>query len=190
MSQEALAKALGYEGKSAISKVENGKRDISHSMIIRYAEALGVSPAFLLYGEEANQETIVDFQVAGKVAAGYGKQAYEDYGEEFFSVPEEVLRGYSKEDFIHLVVEGDSMDPLYKDGDRLLILRTPQCENGSVAVVQYGEDVNGTLKQVYFEGSAVRLKPINPKYKEIFIKGSDLDYFKIIGIPKFLARTM
>lgn len=52
MSQDELAKKVGYVGRSAISKVENGDRDISQSMISKYANALGVSPAFLLYGDE------------------------------------------------------------------------------------------------------------------------------------------
>lgn len=52
MSQADLAEKVGYIGRSAISKVENGERDISQSMIAKYAEALGVSPTFLLYGEE------------------------------------------------------------------------------------------------------------------------------------------
>ena len=50
MSQAELAKKVGYEGRSAISKVENGERDISHSMIGQYAKALNVSPTYLLYG--------------------------------------------------------------------------------------------------------------------------------------------
>ena len=65
MSQEDLAKKVGYEGRSAISKVENGDRDISQSMIAKYAEALGVTPTFLLYGEE---ETPADaFKQDGRV---------------------------------------------------------------------------------------------------------------------------
>lgn len=52
MSQLELAHKVGYEGRSAISKVENGERDISQSMIVKYAEALEVSTYFLLYGEE------------------------------------------------------------------------------------------------------------------------------------------
>lgn len=52
MSQLELAHKVGYEGRSAISKVENGERDISQSMIEKYAEALDVTPYFLLYGEE------------------------------------------------------------------------------------------------------------------------------------------
>ena len=52
MSQLELAYKVGYEGRSAISKVENGSRDISQSMIEKYAAALDVSTYFLLYGEE------------------------------------------------------------------------------------------------------------------------------------------
>lgn len=50
MSQLQLAKLVGYEGRSAISKVENGERDISQSMIAKYAQALGVTPVYLMYG--------------------------------------------------------------------------------------------------------------------------------------------
>ncbi len=52
MTQDELARRVGYVGRSAISKVEKGSRDISQSMILKYAEALDVSPTFLLYGEE------------------------------------------------------------------------------------------------------------------------------------------
>lgn len=56
MSQQELALKVGYEGRSAISKVENGERDISQSMIIKYADALGVTPTYLLYGDEAQEK--------------------------------------------------------------------------------------------------------------------------------------
>ena len=54
LSQYELALRVGYEGRSAISKVEQGKRDISQSMIVKYANALGVTPTYLLYGDEEN----------------------------------------------------------------------------------------------------------------------------------------
>lgn len=60
MSQYDLAKKVGYEGRSAISKVENGERDISQSMISKYADALGVSPAYLLYGDDVENTPIAE----------------------------------------------------------------------------------------------------------------------------------
>ncbi len=55
MSQQELAALVGYEGRSAISKVENGERDISQSMILKYAAALGVTPTYLLYGDDGDK---------------------------------------------------------------------------------------------------------------------------------------
>ena len=55
MSQLDLALAVGYKGRSAISKVEKGERDISQSMVIKYANALGVTPNYLLSGEEMSE---------------------------------------------------------------------------------------------------------------------------------------
>ncbi len=67
MSQQELARLVGYEGRSAISKVENGERDISQSMIVKYAEALGVTPSYLLYGDEEEEGTDKNGYARGKI---------------------------------------------------------------------------------------------------------------------------
>jgi len=60
LSQYELAQKVGYEGRSAISKVERGERDISQSMIVKYAQALGVTPTYLLYGDEKEKPYDID----------------------------------------------------------------------------------------------------------------------------------
>ena len=52
MSQEELAKKLGYKGRSAINKIETGVNDMPREMVVRCAEALGVSPLELFSYEE------------------------------------------------------------------------------------------------------------------------------------------
>ena len=52
MSQQELALRVGYKDKSAVSKVERGDRDINQHMIIKYAEALNTTPAYLMGWEE------------------------------------------------------------------------------------------------------------------------------------------
>ena len=55
MSQSDLAEKVGYKSKAAISKVEKGLRDISQAMLVRYAIALGTTPAYLMgWTEEEN----------------------------------------------------------------------------------------------------------------------------------------
>ena len=53
MSQEELAKRLGYKSRSTIAKIESGENDITQSKIVAFAKALGVKPAYLMGWEDA-----------------------------------------------------------------------------------------------------------------------------------------
>ncbi len=59
MSQEELAKALGYENRSSINKIELGKNDMPRNKIVRAAQVLGVSPLDLFGGSEAEPDIMV-----------------------------------------------------------------------------------------------------------------------------------
>ena len=48
MSQQELAEAVGYKGKSMIAQVENGKVDLSASMISKFADVFHVSELELM----------------------------------------------------------------------------------------------------------------------------------------------
>jgi transcriptional regulator with XRE-family HTH domain len=48
MTQEELAKRLGYKSKSTINKIELGINDIPRNKIEKFAEALGTTPACLM----------------------------------------------------------------------------------------------------------------------------------------------
>lgn len=52
MSQGELAEKLGYKSRSAINKIELGLRDISQSKVEAFANALGVSPLYLMGWDE------------------------------------------------------------------------------------------------------------------------------------------
>ena len=60
MTQEELAKKVGYYGKDMVSRVEAGKVDITRDRIVKFAEALNVSPTFLFMGSESVSEIGVD----------------------------------------------------------------------------------------------------------------------------------
>lgn len=48
LSQEELAHKVGYADKTMISRIENGKIDLSQSKIKEFAAALGVTPGYLM----------------------------------------------------------------------------------------------------------------------------------------------
>jgi len=58
MTQKQLAEKTGYKTRSAINKIETGLRDISQSQIVAFAEALSVSPSYLMGWEESKQQDI------------------------------------------------------------------------------------------------------------------------------------
>ena len=57
-TQEELAKKMGYKSKSTINKIELGKNDIPQSKIVKFADVLGTTPAFLMgWNDNEGQET-------------------------------------------------------------------------------------------------------------------------------------
>lgn len=57
MSQDELAKKLGYKSRSTIAKIESGENDITQSKIAEFAKALNTTPAYLMgWDEEKNDE--------------------------------------------------------------------------------------------------------------------------------------
>ncbi len=56
MTQEELATRMGYKSKSTINKIELGINDIPQSKIVKFAEVLGTTPAYLMGWEETNNE--------------------------------------------------------------------------------------------------------------------------------------
>ena len=66
LTQEELARRVGYKSKSAINKIELGVRDLPQKKIAAFAEALGVTPGHLMGWD---QETPEDLQSMGALAA-------------------------------------------------------------------------------------------------------------------------
>ena len=58
LSQEELAKNLGYKGRSAVNKIETGVNDMPRSMVIKCAEVLGVSPLAFFEDEKPEAQIL------------------------------------------------------------------------------------------------------------------------------------
>ena len=52
MTQDDLAKLLGYSSRSTINKIESGAHSIDHEKILKFAYMLKVSAGYLLSGEK------------------------------------------------------------------------------------------------------------------------------------------
>ena len=65
MTQEELAEKLGYKSRSTINKIELGINDITQSKIVGFANALNVTPAYLMGwdDEQKKNDTLSDVVV-------------------------------------------------------------------------------------------------------------------------------
>lgn len=63
ITQEELAKLLGYKNKSTIAKIENGTNDITQSKVIEFAHVLHTTVAYLM-GWEKSAISNCDFSLS------------------------------------------------------------------------------------------------------------------------------
>lgn len=60
MTQEELAKKVGYTSRSSIAKVESNANGILQSKLVVFANALQTTPAYLLGWEDSEESTITN----------------------------------------------------------------------------------------------------------------------------------
>ena len=198
LSQDELAKKMGYVSRSSINKIELGKNDIPQAKIIAFAKALDTTPAWLMgwtdISKPKDDEKIegIDYirvPVLGKVAAGVPIESIEDVVD-FEDLSLDMFN--SGKEYFGLKVEGDSMYPDYKEGDTVIVQKTETCETGNICVV-YVNGYDATLKQVKMEeDGGITLIPFNREYPpKTYTKKEVTDLpVAICGIVKQLRRDV
>lgn len=187
--------------KSAMSQYMSGAFKPKDERTYLLAKALDVNEVWLLgYDIPMERENlkepeitgdVISFPVIGEIAAGYDHFAYEDWSGETVEIPSTYLKGRKKEEFFVLSVKGDSMYPLYMDGDKVLILRQATLNHsGQIGAIVYEE--YATLKKIeYVNGEDwLNMVPINPQYQPKRIEGPDLERCRVLGIPKLVIREI
>lgn len=188
---------------STIQRYEKGKiENIKMPVLESVARVLQVDLAWLLGKTDEMQprtlsyplphvtDDVVTFPIIGEVAAGYEHLAQEVWDGDTVDIPTSFLRGRPRSDYFVLRVCGDSMYPMYLDGDTVLVLKTDTLEySGQTALVLYNAE-EATLKKVEFAAGEdwLRLVPVNPMYQPRLLEGEELAACRIIGVPRYLIR--
>ena len=193
LSQDELAKRLGYKSRSSINKIELGKTDIAQSKIVAFANALNTTPGYLMGNENKIPSNIIPIDasmefvpipIIGSVAAGMNCLA-----EENIIGYEPMLKSDLKGggDFTFLTVKGDSMYPEFKEGDLAFVRLQKSVDSGSYAVVIIdGEE--GVIKKVVYDSNWIELRSINPMYPPRRFEGKDVTRVEVYGLVKDLKR--
>lgn len=192
-SFSTLANMTGVS-KSALQRYANEySAKIPINKLKAIAEALKVDPAqFVGWTTPDVTDDVVKLPVLGDVAAGYEHLAVENWEGDNIEIPRSYLKGHPTGDYFVLRVSGDSMYPIYMDGDMVLVLKQKTLNrSGDIGVIRYEGD-NATLKKVeYVMGEDwMKLIPINPQYPPMMIENEDLEQCEVLGIPRMVIREI
>lgn len=182
LSQEELAKRVGYKSRSSINKIENGTNDISQSKVKDFAIALNTTIEYLMGWDKPDFRAIKNLQplkkvkyipVLGKIACGTPILAEQNIMERI------VLPDTVNADFA-LMCQGDSMiNAKINDGDTVYIHQQPIVENGEIAAVLI--DNEATLKKVYLSSNTLKLVPANDNYEPLVYVADEINQVRVLG---------
>lgn len=114
-----------------------------------------------------NKVQMIEEQLYGKLSAGTGYYNIVEWEEEVVEIPEDSPR----HDFV-FQVEGDSMEPLFENGELIFGKKEAQLFNGGVYALEVNYE-EAFVKKVYIEKNYIRLVSLNEKYKDIIVTGED-----------------
>lgn len=166
LPQKTFAADLGVT-QPTVSDWESGRKVPSAKSTAKIADYFGVSVDYILGREEPNvsgavlSRAIVTINVYGTIPAGIPVEAIEDIISTE-QIPAEWIAG--GREYFALQVKGDSMWPVYLDGDIVIVRKQSTCRTGDDCVV-YVNGYDATLKRVKLhEDGGLEIVPLNVNY--------------------------
>ncbi|SPY41076.1 LexA family protein [Proteus mirabilis] len=185
LSQAQLAKLCGYSAASRIGNYELGERKISADDAIVISEALGISPAELMFGSQSEQVIKnYEYPLFTKVQAGVFSTEFNSYTQKDAVSWIPTAKKASERSF-WLEVEGQSMTappggkPSFPEGMLILVDPEEEVEFGDFCVARLLND-EFTFKRLIRDGGIEYLEPLNPRFDLIPINGNCTIIGKVI----------
>ena len=135
-----------------------------------------------------NKNKIINLRFFDNVSAAAGYGANND--DESFEIIEVTAKFLSKilrvipQEYDVISVLGDSMEPLVKNGDMVLVKPTSEASNGEIVTANLGGDLYVTKSLRDPIKRNVRLTSMNNFYEDIVIEEDELEQLNIVGVVK------
>lgn len=168
MEQIDLAHQLGRKSSSSISEWEREKYTPKIGVLSQIASIFNVEMDDIMNKDLSfKPSNIIEIKetknipVLGIIACGNPILAQENIIDNI-AFPTELL---PPGNIFFLRSQGDSMEPVIKDGSYVMVRKQDDCENGEIAAVLVNGDEEATLKRVRKLGEMVLLEAINEDYE-------------------------
>lgn len=176
LTQEELAKKMGYSSRVSINKIELG-RPVSQKIIARLAETLDVSIPYLM-GWDEEEKPLNKIPLYSKLCCGTGLFV-DDQIEDYIVIPDKMTK--KGHEYFANFASGDSMiGKGIKDGDIIIFEKTNILENGDIGsfCIDDGNCVCKIFRKL--PNGMIILESANDKYDPIPVDVTN-ECFRIIG---------
>lgn len=113
---------------------------------------------------------------------GWGKEQADGVVDYFYVEEEPPVFDFA------MIVEGDSMEPDFHNGEIALFRKASQVDEGGIYAVDYQK--HNYLKKVYQDEDATRLVSLNPAYQDIVIPVPDYEDVSYEDIPYVIGKVI
>lgn len=193
--------SLSHSYINTLEKIYNPKTgnpySVTTDVALEIATAMNMSIEELLSKINDTQEfttntktdklgnVVVPIPLLGTVKAGYDYMAQENW-EGTIDLDKRIA---DTGEFFALRVKGDSMSPIFLEGDTVILRKQNDCENNDVAVVIINGD-EGTLKKIKKTEQGIILQPLNPAYGPVMFTNEEIKTkpLLIVGVFQELRR--
>lgn len=183
LTQDELAKRMGYKSRSTIARIENGDNDVSQSKLKKFADILDVSIDFLLDDGSKKLQLPhsqgIRIPILGRVVAGIPLEAITDIEGYEEITPKMASLG----EYFALRIQGHSMEPRIENGEIVICQCQSDVDSGDVAIVLVNGD-EATCKQIRKSPEGITLIGFNPiVYAPHFYSNKEIEELpvRIIG---------
>lgn len=186
ISQNGLAR-LAQLSQSGLSSIINGASSPKENTLKAIAGALGCSMSDLMGEEDGLPSGLLRMihgavPLVGEIACGTPITAEENI-EGKVDLPEGVRADFA------LRCKGNSMVPLFHDGDLVLIRQQDDADDGKIAAVLIGNEA--TLKRIHRIPGGLMLLPENTgEFAPQIYQGEDAASVRILGVAVGYVRML
>lgn len=178
-TQADLASFLGLH-RSSISRAKQRDK-VPQAWISSICQAFDLDPCWLALGEPVSPNLCLVPKVQARLGAGGGSYLVDSEPEGQFAFRRDWLRKKGPpEQMLLMEVLGDSMEPLIKEGDTVLIDRSQQ-EISSGGIYALGVEETILVKRLERRPNGLILISANPAYTPIHLQGEEMQAVRLIG---------
>lgn len=181
-----LSSNLSSKNENFVKQSVKQSQNLSSNLSISPEKSQNLQKLRTLIDEQENKIINLRFFPSVSAAAGYGT-SNDDETYELIPIATKFLTKVLRvpvRQYDLINVFGDSMQPIIKNGDTLLVEPTHEARNGEIVIANISGDLY--VKKLLRDpiNREVKLTSMNELYKDIVMSGDELEMLKIIGIVR------